>query len=329
MANLNTKEEKIYLFVAVLILGLISYFIVKDFLTAILSSFIITYLLLPIQNYLSRHINKKLSAILIILAVFIIILVIGSSVAFSLTNEASQYLNKDSLIRFTSSISGYAEKIGIPHGNYYGQFSEKINEFILLFSVSVAKDIPLFIVHLIIIVFLTFFLLFEWNNFIVILKEIFPLKNKDEIMSRVGKTTKNIFYGYFLIAIIDFTIAFVGFKLAGLNGYFLLAFLIALFAFIPMLGPSIVWIPVFIFNLINNSLVSAGIILITGLLMTVLVDHFIAPTIVAKKSSIHPIIILLGVLGGIPIFGFFGFLIGPMVLSFFIEFLRDLKKIND
>ena len=76
---MEERNFKKYFFWALVgILVVISYFIIKDFIVSILSAFILSYLLLPIHRALSRKINKKLSAFLLIILIALLYLgVIG------------------------------------------------------------------------------------------------------------------------------------------------------------------------------------------------------------------------------------------------------------
>ena len=97
----------------------------------------------------------------------------------------------------------------------------------------------------------------------------------------------------------------------------------AVFALIPFLGTALVWVPFAALLLVqgfstnSNSLIIKGIILIVyGVLVIGTVDNLAKPFIIGKKAHIHPVLVLLGVLGGIAVFGFIVLLIASMCVIF-------------
>ena len=129
-------------------------------------------------------------------------------------------------------------------------------------------------------------------------------------------------FSVFIIAILDFVIASIGFYLLGIKSFLLLAAIISILTFIPGLGPGVVWVPLAIFHLlIGNYLVGIGVIFI-GLILGVLIETYLQGKIVEEKTKINPLIRFIGVLGGVPVFGIFGFIIGPLILIYTIKILN-------
>ena len=52
----------------------------------------------------------------------------------------------------------------------------------------------------------------------------------------------------------------------------------------------------------------------------------IKPKIISKKAKLHPLVVILGVFGGIALFGFTGIIIGPLLLALFVAFLRIYEE---
>ena len=63
-------------------------------------------------------------------------------------------------------------------------------------------------------------------------------------------------------------------------------------------------------------------LLIYGAIAVSTLDNFIRPKLISGKIKVHPVIILLGILGGLSVFGFIGIFIGPVILSLFIEMIK-------
>src|SRR4030095_4727782 len=94
--------------------------------------------------------------------------------------------------------------------------------------------------------------------------------------------------------------------------------IIMLFAFIPLVGPPAVIIPASLI-LISSGNTFAGIgIIAYGLILVTTVEYFLRFYTARKIGNIHPIITVLGLIIGLPIFGILGLVIGPMIVSFFV-----------
>ena len=67
-------------------------------------------------------------------------------------------------------------------------------------------------------------------------------------------------------------------------------------------------------------------LLIYGGTIVMNIDNFIRPRLVSGRSQVHPVLILIGVLGGLKIFGFIGMLAGPLVLALLVAFTKFYEQ---
>ncbi len=100
----------------------------------------------------------------------------------------------------------------------------------------------------------------------------------------------------------------------------------AVLAMIPFTGTMVIWLPAGIVALLNQDYFSGIGIIIWGTLFVSSIDNFIRPKVIGNKAKIHPVVILLGLLGGLSLFGFIGIFVGPIVLSIILGLLNELKK---
>ena len=90
-----------------------------------------------------------------------------------------------------------------------------------------------------------------------------------------------------------------------------------------------VWGPAGIIKLIQGSTFSGIGIIIYGVLLIILVEFMLKNKIIVDKSKIHPLIVLLGVLGGLKFLGLVGLIIGPVILGMLIPFIRTFVLEHD
>jgi predicted PurR-regulated permease PerM len=323
--TIQKEELKKYLPLAIIaVLVVISFLIIKDYIIPIITAFILSYLILPVHKKLSKKIPEKLSAIISILIILLIILVPLTGMISGVISHSYELLSSDTFNNFLNKISEspLIDKWGID----VQEITNKSIQLIISLLTDLATSIASALLALLIMTISMFYFLTDWDKLSKSAIKYFPFKNKNKVAKDISKITKNLIYGTFLIALIEFVIASIGFGIAGIGPFFLLAIITGLFAFIPALGPTIVWVPTFIVLLIQNNIFASTIVLITGLIMSLYVDTILRAKITGKKTGIHPIIILVGIIGGVTVLGIAGFIIGPLILSYTIKLLEDLAE---
>jgi predicted PurR-regulated permease PerM len=96
---------------------------------------------------------------------------------------------------------------------------------------------------------------------------------------------------------------------------------------VPVLGPSLVWAPVAAFFLLQGRPGAAGFVVVWGLLVVMaLSDYVIRPRLVGNSYQGHPLLTLLGLLGGLAIFGLAGLVVGPVIMSLFVAIFRICER---
>src|SRR3989338_72082 len=304
-------ENPKYAFLFIILLGVVAFMLIREFITSILSAFVLSYLLLPLHKLMSRKLPRKLSAIiavLILVAVLFLVIYYFTSTAVA---QAQAYLTQETIEGIFSTFLSWIPEI--PVANYIGSISSVIRGYVVGLSLSIISQIPHITLSILVTLFLTYYLILNWQKTTDFLVKLIPIRNKKEVAAKVGLSARKIVYGYTIIAAFDFIIALIGFKEAGIELAVFLALLIGVSAFIPFFGPASVWLPVFLFNILRQNYFSAITILITGLIISVFVDNLLSYVLVGRQSDINPAFMLLGVFGGVAYFGILGFIIGPLI----------------
>lgn len=306
--------DKYLLIILLVILIAISFLIIKPFINEILLGFIFAYIFYPVYKKLNLKIkNKYISSILTLILIILIIIIPLIFVANSLIQETILIYKSNTL----EKISDFTLKLFGPE-IAADQYFEKPITLLAKYTNQIASNfllsLPSKILAFFIMLFIIFYMLIHGEELLKKVKTLILLKNREEIIDYTGKTIHNLIYGLFIIAILELIVTIIGFKLVGVSTPILWAIVIAILAFIPIIGPAIIWIPLMLMEYFNNNPGKAIGILIVGIILSV-IDNIIRQNIIESKSNIHPIITLLGVLGGLKIFGMGGIIIGPLFLS--------------
>jgi predicted PurR-regulated permease PerM len=124
------------------------------------------------------------------------------------------------------------------------------------------------------------------------------------------------------MALIQGTVATIGFLIFRVPHPFLWGALASMGALMPGVGTSIATIPASIYLFATGSTVQGVGMVLWAVLAVGLIDNFVGPYLIGKRSNMHPFIILIAVLGGINLFGPVGFIVGPVVVTLFIVLLE-------
>ena len=317
------KEEKErlhrYLFFGIIFtLIILSFFIIRSFIVPLISAFVLTFLVKPLFDIIKKKTNKFLSASICILLIILAILIPLGTITAGIITQAYQSINDGFLNNIVASLS---ENLLNTNINLTDLFN-KSTSFLIDLLTSTLSSIPSLILSLVILVIGIYQILVNWDSLEYTLRKYLPFENKEKISREIAETTKQIVYGTFLIGIIEFILSLIVFYALGIPYPLLLSGLIFLLAFIPAGGPTIVWGPLALYYLINQDYTSAIILLLLGAVLAFFVEIYLKSKLTTKNSQINIIVMIVGIVGGIALFGIFGFIIGPLILAYTLKLVE-------
>jgi len=327
--------KKVFIIFILAIIAILSFMIVRPLFFAVLGGLILAYILNPVYLKITRLVKNKTSAAFIILFLVLIVLVIPvwfiTPIAIQQVFEifrASQTLDVQSFVSsiFPTASDKFSAQLTATINSIIG----KISSSILNSLVDVFLEIPTIAISLFVMAFVFFYTLRDSEKLFKFSSGISPLnKEKEKILVNQFKgITDSILYGLFVVGIIQGLLAGLGFLIFGIENALVLTFLASIASVIPFLGPYIIWIPVAVFLFSKGNMFVAFAFLIYNMTVVSLLDNVLRTYLVSRKVDISPAIILIGMFGGVSVFGLGGLLIGPLILAYFITFLRSYKDKN-
>ena len=173
--------------------------------------------------------------------------------------------------------------------------------------------------------FLLYYMLTNRRKLHESLFEYIPIGQKN--LKILGKETRQMVranaLGIPLVAIAQGIVALIGFILFGVDSPFFWAVIVTIGSMIPFVGNFLGTIPVFVLALSNGDSFQAWGILIYGIVVVGATDNIIRLYVLQKLDNVHPLITLIGVIVGIPLFGF---IFGPLLISLLLIIVRIYKK---
>lgn len=318
------EENKYFFWIPILILLILSFFIIKPYIVPLISAFILAYLTRPVYKYLVPKLGKTISGLLCVLIIIVIIILPLGTVIGGIISQAQNSINAVNANSIRSSLQNILSYPLIENLNLdISSLTQKSLQLLISLLRNSALALPSIILAVVISLFAMYYILTNWEFLAQRLKQYIPSKNKEKLIKEISQTTNALVYGTLLIGLIEFIVSAIGFFILGIKSYLLLAIIIFIFAFIPALGPTLVWLPVAIYYIFTgNWFIGIGVIIL-GLIISVGIDGLLKLKFLDKKTNINPLIMLIGILGGVPLFGIFGFIIGPLILVYTIEILEE------
>ncbi len=156
------------------------------------------------------------------------------------------------------------------------------------------------------------------------LNSLIPLQQKsiDKLSAETKTMVRANALGIPLISIIQGLTACLGYWIFGLKDWGMWGFLTGVFAFFPLVGTMIIWAPLVIYMYAQGMNWQATGLMIYSLVVTGNVDYLARVTLMKRMGNVHPLVTVFGVIVGLSLFGFMGFIFGPLVISYLIILVR-------
>jgi predicted PurR-regulated permease PerM len=201
-----------------------------------------------------------------------------------------------------------------------GAAAKSVGGFLVTVASRMTASTAAFLLNLFVMVYAMFFFLKDGEK---ILEKIFyylPLRDEDEalMLQRFASITRATVKGTLVIGIIQGALAGFAFWVAGIDGAAFWGTIMAILSIVPGIGAALIWVPGVIYLIVTGQLL-AGLLLFAWCAAVVgTIDNILRPILVGKDAKLPDLLILLGTLGGLFLFGPIGFIVGPIVCGLFL-----------
>ncbi|MEK7623818.1 MAG: AI-2E family transporter [Patescibacteria group bacterium] len=335
--------------IALLLVGFL--YIIRPFFYPIFWAAIIAILFYPIHKKLRDGLKlPRLSALMTVilalvtiavpLSVITLLLFQQSAALYESISNGSLYANIQTLNRwieqtaFAPYIAGAKEQWTV----YAADATRAISIFLFNNIKAITENSIRFVFYLFIMLYTLFYFLKDGGKILRRLQHLSPLlDHHDELLyERFTSTVRATLKGTFIIGGIQATLGGILFWITGIEGALIWGTIMFLLSIIPGFGSFIVWLPAGIILLVLGDIWQGIVILIVGTLVISTIDNLLRPLLVGKDIQMHPLMVLFTTLGGIILFGFPGFIIGPIIAALYLSvmsiydnyYLHELKH-ND
>ncbi len=327
---MDRKNLQIYSFLGIiLIIGVIVVFMFLPFLSSLVLATTFVVIFEPLHKKLlkiSRG-ERNVATLSTILAILVVVLVPLTFIGLAVFNQAQDLYTR--ITETTSKqnpitrIENLAEKKLndiFPKLKISLHLNDTIDSFFKWLSSNtgqIFQSLANVLTSLLLSLLAIYYIFKDGEKLKQLIFNLSPLSEKqsEEIFLKLKLAIRSVIRGNIIVAITQGLLAGIGFAIFGVPNAALWGFITVIAAFVPIVGTSLVFVPIVIYLFAFGTLFQAIGLLAWAMLAVGLIDNFLGPKLIQRRIQIHNFLILLSVLGGVHIFGVMGFIIGPFVLA--------------
>jgi predicted PurR-regulated permease PerM len=281
----------------------------------------------PLNQWLGRRLPAPWSAVLVVVLLLAVIILGGLPLATLIAGQARQVVGG---VLEGSGVQKLAtlEIGGVPIGPELLDTGNRILRWFGENAFRIIGTATLFTLNLFISLFVLYYLLLgsgkAWNQ----LRPYIPFsaKNAEALRVRFWDVTASTIIGTGLTAMVQGLFVALGFAVTGLPNAAFWGLVTMILAVLPVVGSGMVWGPGVLSLVLDERYGAATVLFLLGVLVVGNVDLVVRPIVFRRYAHIHPLVTLVGAVGGIRYFGLLGLLIGPLAISYFFELIRMYRE---
>ncbi|MFC7140162.1 AI-2E family transporter [Halosimplex aquaticum] len=296
--------------------------IVLPYLQYVLFAVVLAYVLAPVQRVLERRTSSTKAALLLIAtSIFVILL----PIAYVLTIALRQGLEllavaqegAFSLDRIEDRLEtiGYVVDLDLLYATYQEPIATGL-QGLATGALSIIGGLPGVLIGVTVTVFVLFTLLRDGDQLIAWLRSVLPIDDhvQRELLVELDHLMWASVVGNVAVAVVQAVLLGVGLAVIGVPGIVFLTVATFILTLLPLVGAFGVWVPVSFYLLALGRPVTAGILVVYGSIVSGS-DMYLRPALIGRSGAINVAVIVVGIFGGLILFGAVGLFIGPVALG--------------
>ena len=176
--------------------------------------------------------------------------------------------------------------------------------------------------------FIFYFILIDFDKIQKTFSNFTPLsaESKRKFGMEFKNVTDGILYGQILIGILQGVLMGLMLFIMGVDGTLLLTIVAVIAGILPMVGPTIIWVPMGIVFIVAGAPLNAVLLGVWGMAISAMTDGLIRPYLLSRKTTLPIAWGFISTIGGLLAFGLIGLLLGPLIIAYLIIVLQFYKQ---
>jgi predicted PurR-regulated permease PerM len=315
------------------------------FFSVIVLAIVITGVFNPVYRVLHRKLSATLSSLITCIIIFFVLFVPVSAFVGILANEAydlyltardavvnnpiqellenSKIIEKinNILINFGIKITGEELNRGVT------ELGRTVGLFLYQQARSMTANIVNFVVNFFFMLLIVFYLLIDSQRLVSFIVGLSPLPDDqdEKLIQKFKDMAGAILIGNGLGGLIQGTLGGIVFAFFGFRSPFLWGVIMALLAFLPIVGVGAVFMPAALYLILQGRLAAGIFFIVFYVVLSGGIEYLFKPKLVGKRVQMHTLLVFLSIIGGLKLFGILGIIYGPLVVTAFLT-LTDIYE---
>ena len=332
----NDQFRKILTPIILATLIVLTFLLIKPLLISIIIGVMLAFLFIPLYEFCLKFLkSKNFTALLMTLVLVILILIPLWYITPILVDQSIKFYMASQQMDFVTPLKSIFPSI-FQSEQFSSEIGSALHSFVTGLTNSVMNafsrmilNFPTLFLQFLVVLFIFFFVLKDRDQLLKYLGSLSPFTRETE--KKLFKSSKDItlsvLYGQILLGILQGLICGIAFFAFGVPNALFLTLLACLAGIFPIVGTTIVWIPVTIYLFIaGNALPAIGVISF-GIISSI-IENLLKPIFISKRTEMNSSLILIGMVGGLFMFGILGVILGPLILAYLfivLEIYRNKK----
>lgn len=302
----------------------VSVLVIRPFFTYVALAVLLAYTLFPLQRqlsprfeaYLGSHLGPRASALVLMVAatvLFVLPFVLLLRVVVQQALAVVEGIQSGAIdVRFVREFfeSDLGQRVVAAAQSGVGE--------VLQGTVGVLGGASNVAIGITVLGFLLYYLLVGGESIVAWFRKVTPLAHhvQDELIADLDRLTYAVLITAGVIAVVQAVLTGIALAVLGFSNVIFWTVVAVVLGILPFVGSMFIWGPAGIYLLATGSILPGAGLLLYGFGVVNLTDNYLRPVIGGRSANLNPGILILGIFGGLAVFGFTGIFVGPIVLGF-------------
>ncbi len=185
--------------------------------------------------------------------------------------------------------------------------------------------LPSMTIGLIIMILTIYFVLMDGQRLLNMLRRysVFTFEETDQFLQMMAVMCRSVVLASVASGLAQSICMLIGCWITGVDDALLVAFLVFLSSFIPIIGSAPITIGLALQQFLLGQ-TTHGVVLCVFAVAVGLVDGLVRPWFIRGSANLHPLLAFFAALGGVQVLGFLGIFLGPIIAAMFVLVIQIL-----
>lgn len=206
---------------------------------------------------------------------------------------------------------------------------KKVGLFLFNQISSLASNLFSLLIHLFLMLMTIFYLFRDGMQLKGYITQILPVPKEqaEKLGKKFQEMSRAIIVGNGVSALGQGLLGGCGFFIFGLSSPFLWGSVIAFLAFVPFMGVSFVSLPAAVILMLQGRTTAAIFFWVYNFAYSSIIEYVVKPRVIGSEVKMNSLLVFIGIIGGIKLFGILGIIYGPLIITIFLT-LAEIYRLE-